>query len=183
MSLLHHDVLVVHQVSSFMSNDFAVCDRSGVQIGHVHTEGSTLGRLAMGSRKLAVVDGDGTLLLRLHDTVGIGRDKFQVSDGFDQPLAEVRKEISFLRTRLKVTLASGEELRLEGKPFAFEMTIHGPGGQVAQVSRQSTGLVGMMTGRDRYVVQFTPQVPIPLKQATLGAIIAVDLIRVKQRNS
>ena len=38
MTLLHADVLVMDQVTSFMSNDFAIRDQAGAQVGEIRTE-------------------------------------------------------------------------------------------------------------------------------------------------
>jgi uncharacterized protein YxjI len=183
MGILTTDALVMDQVRSFLSSDFGIQDLGGQPIGRIVTEGSTASRMFMGNRQLAVVDGDNTLLLRVDDIVGIGLDRFTVTDGWGQPLAQIVKEFTFLKKSLRVELATGPVLRLEGSVFDREFTVTGPGGLAATASRSWPGVAQAFLGRERYVLGFVPQVPVPEKLGTIGAVLALDMIRAKQRNN
>ena len=71
MGILATDVIVMSQVTSFLSNDFGIHDLGGQPVGRIVTEGSTGSRLFMGTRQPAIVDADGSLLLRVDDVVNL----------------------------------------------------------------------------------------------------------------
>ena len=51
------------------------------------------------------------------------------------------------------------------------------------MSRGACRVAEALLGRERYVLGFSPQVPVPEKLGTIGAVIALDLIRAKERNN
>lgn len=181
MGILTTDTLVMSQVRSFLSNDFAIDDPSGAPVGRIVTEGSTGSRMLMGTRQLAVVDGDGTLLLRVTDPPNFGFDQFEVHDGSGQLVAKIVKEFTFFKKALRIELATGPQLRLEGSVWDWEFQVTGPGGLAATASRRWQGVAPTLLGRERYVLGFVPQVPIPEKLGIIGAVVALDLIREKER--
>ena len=183
MTLLHADVLVMDQVTSFMSNDFAIRDQAGAQVGEIRTEGSALSRMFLGSRKLSVHDTDGSVLVRLDDVMTMGRDRFTLQDGQGYEIGQLVKEFTFFRKRLTLQLVNGEGLDVQGQLFDYDFEIAGPGGSVARVSRQWPGLAAGLLGRNRYVVSFNSGVPVTLRVAVDGAVVALDLIRAKEENS
>lgn len=182
MGILDTDAIVLDQVRSFLSNDFAIHDLAGTPIGRIVTEGSAGARMLMGSRQLAVVDTDGTLLVRVVDTPDLGLDRFQVQDGQGGVIAQVVKEFTFFKKALRIECWTGPQLRLEGSMWDREFTVTGPGGLAATASRHWPGVAQAFLGRERYVLGFSPQVPVPEKLGTIGAVIALDLIRAKERN-
>lgn len=183
MGILTTDAIVMDQVRSFLSSDFGIHDLGGQPIGRIATEGSAASRMFMGNRQLAVVDGDNSLLLRVNDIPNLGLDRFEVHDGWDQPLAQIVKEFTFLKKSLRIELVTGPVLRLEGSIFDREFTVTGPGGLAATASRSWPGVAQAFLGRERYVLGFVPQVPVPEKLGTIGAVLALDMIRAKQRNN
>lgn len=180
MRIADHDLLVVDQVTGFMSNDFAIRDSQGMQVGHIATEGGMLSRMFAGARQLAIVEPDGSLALRVYDTPTFGRDRFQLLDAHDQQVGEIVKEFTFFSKRLSINLATGDVLELSGSFFDYEFTVTGPVGQAAQVSRQWPGLAGGLFGYNRYVLGFTPGTPDFIKYPILGTVVALDLIREKE---
>ncbi|QOR72042.1 hypothetical protein IM660_07310 [Ruania alkalisoli] len=181
MTLLAHQRLVVDQVTNFMSNDFAIADAQGQQIGHIETGGSALSRFFMGSRELTVFDGPGKPLLHLKDTVTFGRDRMEILDGHGQPLAHMVKRIAFFRTRVTIEL-DGAPLELTGNLWGFDFTLSGPRGLMATVARNWAGMGRALLGHSRYIVDLSPDLAPRERQAVLGAVIALDLIRKKQDN-
>lgn len=182
MTLLQSDVLVIDQVTSFMGNDFAILDAQGRGIGRIRTEGGALTRLVVGNRELAILNGDGSLFMRIEDVMNLGRDRYALSDPDGQPFGEVVKEFTLFSKRLSVNLP-GETLRLNGSFFEREFEVTGPGGQVARVSRRWPGVGSALLGKERYVLGFTPGVPGPTRAATLGAVVALDLVRAKEKDA
>ncbi|PFG18571.1 LURP-one-related/scramblase family protein [Serinibacter salmoneus] len=178
MGILDHDVLVVDQVTGFMSNNFAVSDMSGRQVGHIHTEGSALGRMFAGSRDFTVVDETGWVL-HLHDTMNWWRDRMEIRDGEGIALAEVVKRLAFFRTSCTVTL-DGSALDLTGSLRGMDFTLTGPRGTLATISRQWAGISRAFLGRSRYVVSMSPDLSHRERRALLGSVIALDLIRAKE---
>lgn len=183
MGILDTDAIVLDQVRSFLSNDFGIHDLAGTQIGRIVTEGGMGSRLLMGSRQLAIVDTDGTLLVRVVDPPNLGLDRFEVQDWQGNVVAQVVKEFTFFKKALRIELSTGPQLRLEGSMWDREFTVTGPGGLAATASRHWPGVAEAFLGRERYVLGFTPQVPVPEKLGTIGAVIALDLIRQKERNN
>ena len=183
MGILQTDALVLDQVRSFLSNDFGIHDLTGAPIGRIVTEGGAGSRLLMGNRQLAIVDTDGTLLMRVVDPPGIGLDRYEVHDGQGQVFARIVKEFTFFTKALRIELATGPQLRLEGSMWDREFQVTGPGGVAATASRHWPGVAEALLGRERYVLGFSPQVPVPEKLGTIGAVIALDLIRAKERNN
>lgn len=182
MGLLQHDTLVIDQVTNVMSNDFAISDADGQQVGSIRTEGNALKRMFLGSRRLLVLDDDGTALLRLEDTMTLGRDRMEITDGDGRPLASLVKRMSFLKSRITVVV-DDTELDLTGNMWGFDFTMSGPRGELATVARSWSGLGKALLGHSRYVVRLTPGVPARERQAVLGSVIALDLIREKESRS
>lgn len=152
-------------------------------MGEIRTEGSVLSRMVLGSRRLAVHDTDGSVLVRLGDVMTIGRDRFVLQDGQGYEIGRLVQELTFFRKRLTVQLVNGEGLHVQGRLFDYDFEIAGPGGSVARVSRQWPGLAAGLLGRNRYVVSFDTGAPVNLRVAVLGAVVALDLIRAKEETS
>lgn len=182
MSLLTEPVLVMDQVTNMTSNDFAIFNATGTQVGHVSTGGGTLQRMFMGSRELTVYDGPDNPLLQVQDTVTFGRERMSVLDGNGHVLAELVKRFTFLTTKVDVTL-QGEPLQLTGNMFDFDFELTSPHGSIARVTREWSGLGKALLGHSRYVVQFAEAAGPHHRQAGLGCVLALDLIREKARSS
>ncbi|CAM3056736.1 MULTISPECIES: LURP-one-related/scramblase family protein [Dermacoccus] len=178
MALLQSDVLVIDQVTSFMGNDFAIMDAGGQPIGRIGTDGGALKRLALGNRELTILDTDGSLFMRIDDVMNFGRDRYVLLDPSGHQFGEVVKEFTLFSKRLTVNLPDAT-LQLSGSFFEREFEVVGPGGPVARVSRRWPGIGAAFLGKERYVLGFTPGVPGPTRAATLGAVVALDLIRAK----
>lgn len=182
MALLSADLLVMKQVTQFMSNDFDILDAAGAVVGTGHTEGSLLSRLVLGPRRIGVRDADRTPLLTVTDPLQfLRRDRMAISDGRDRPLAEVVKRIA-LRTSLEVAMASGGELLIQGSWLQREFDVVRNGVTVATITRKLATLEELL-GYGRYAIRFAPGQGEDLKRVVVGSAIAVDLIRRKQRQA
>ena len=184
MALLQHDVLIVDQVRGFLNDSFAIADVHGQPTGWIRSEGGTASRLLMGNRKFLVEDADGAPVVRLNDVVSFGRERMQITAPDGSDLATLIQKISFLKTRIKLELANGRELQMDGSFFERDFTITSPElGEVARVGRQYRDIGQSLLGRERYVLQFAPQLE-PWQRATvIGAVIGIDIIRAKARNN
>ncbi len=183
MGILETDVLVMDQIRSFLSNDFGIHDGTGEVIGSIRTEGGMGMRMLMGNRELAVHDTDGSLLLRVVDPPDLGFDTFTVHDGSGAQVARIVKEFTFFSKSLRVELGTGGVMSVKGEIFDREFTVMGPLGEAARVSRRWPGVAEFLLSRERYVVGMAAGLPVPERLGTLGAVIALDLIRAKERNS
>src|SRR5699024_6404680 len=133
--LLDQDVLVMQQITGFMSNDFDIPDSAGERavahvatgagrlspflagtrslpvpageraVGDVATGGRGLSRFVAGSRSLDVSDADGTPLLHVEDPPDIGLDRFELSHPDGAPLAQMQSRFTLFSTRVGLTLA------------------------------------------------------------------------------
>lgn len=183
-ALLSHDVLVMQQITGFLSNDFDILDETGEQpVAHVTTTGSGVSRLFAGSRSLDVADADGTPLLRVEDPVGIGFDRFTLSTPDGATLAEVTSKFALFSTRVGFTLADGTALELHGNMMGFDFEFRVGEAVAARVSRQWAGLSRGFLGHSRYVLAIDPTVPAQLRLALIGGCIVLDLIRRKKQNN
>lgn len=182
-ALLSHDVLVMQQITGFMSNDFDILDSTGEQAaGHVTTTGGGLSRLFAGSRSLDVSDADGTPLLHVEDPVGIGFDRFELSAPDGAAVAEVTSRFAMFSTRVSFSLADGTALELHGNMMGFDFEFRVGQAVAARVTREWAGLSRGFLGHSRYVLAIDPTVPAQLRLAIIGGCIVLDLIRRKKRN-
>ncbi|MEL4358500.1 MULTISPECIES: LURP-one-related/scramblase family protein [unclassified Luteococcus] len=182
MTLLEHDVLIIDQVTGFFTNDFAIHDAQGIPVGIITTGGSALSRSFLGSRQLTVVESDGRPLLTVDDVPNLGRDTFALLGPDGQRFAEVVKQFTLFSKHLTVQLAD-EKLELRGSFWEREFTVAGSQGQAAQVSRSWPGIGAALLGRERYALGFAGELPHHLRAATVGAVLALDLIRAKESSA
>lgn len=183
MSLLDLDTLVVDQITSFMSNDFAIRDVAGREVGQVVTRGSALERMLAGSRQLDILDGDGTVLLQVDDQPNFGRDRMYLLDADGREVGEVVKQFTFFSKWLTTTLSNGDTYDLQGQLFEYDFQVKGPTGLVATVARDHAGIGAWFLGHNRYVVQFAALLPDHTKASVLGTIVALDLMRAKENRN
>ena len=180
MGILETDVIVMDQIRSFLSNDFGIHDGHGQGIGSLRTEGGIGARMLMGNRELAVLDSDGSLLCRVVDPPDLGFDSFEVRDPTGGRVARIVKEFTFFSKSLRVELATGGQMSVKGELFDREFTVMGPLGEAARVSRRWPGVADFLLSRERYVVAMAAGLPVPERLGTIGAVIALDLIRANE---
>ncbi|WP_313812473.1 phospholipid scramblase-related protein [Glutamicibacter sp.] len=179
MTILEPAVLVFQQTKNIMKNDFAILDGGGVQVAHVETGGSSLGRMFAGSRSLTVFDGPENPVLQVKDAMGLGRDKMEILDGQGNHMANMVKRITFFKTRVTLDY-QGEEIDLTGNLWGFNFQIESSAGVLATVSREWSGMGNAVLGKSTYAVQFTNTIDAGRKLALIGAVLALDLIREKE---
>lgn len=180
--LLSHDTVVMQQRTNFMSNDFDIHDVHDNVIGHIATEGSAAGRFFVGSRRLTVLDLDGTPLATVTDPVNFGFDRFEIHNANGTQLAQLRKRFTFIHKRVDIEVAGGPVIELKGRLFDFDISFTVDGSTVAQATRQWAGMGRSFLGHSRYALMFTVPTPADAKLALIGGMLALDLIREKERN-
>lgn len=182
MTIFAQDLLVFQQTKNISKNDFAIRDGAGVQVAHVETGGSALGRMFAGARQLTVFDGPGNPVLQVKDTMTLGRDRLEILDGQGNPLASLVKRITFFKTRITIDF-QGEELEMSGDIWGFDFQVTGAVGALASVSREWSGMGNALLGKSTYALRLAPSLTIGQRQAVIGSILALDLIREKQKRS
>lgn len=179
MTIFESDVLVIQQTKNLMKNDFAILNGEGVQVAHVETGGSALGRMFAGSRQLTVFDGPDNPVLQVKDTMSVGRDRMEIMDGQGNQIATLVKRITFFKTKVTVDF-QGEEIDMDGNLWDFEFQISARGQVIATVSRSWSGLGNALIGKSTYAVRLAPTLSPGHRLMTVGAVLALDLIREKQ---
>jgi uncharacterized protein YxjI len=183
MSLLTHNQLVFQQTKSFSKNDFAILDAGGVQVAHVETGGSALGRAFLGARELTVFDGPDNPVARVTDTMTFGRDRLEILDGAGNPLASLVQRITLFSTRITIQLPD-QQIDLVGDMWGYDFQFVGPQGVWATVSRTWSGMGNAFLGKSTYLVELAADLDTRQRLTVIGSVLALDLIREKRdRNS
>lgn len=182
MSVLSNNVLVFQQTKNFSKNDFAIFAPDGTQLAHVETGGSTLGRMFAGARELTVFDGPGRPILRVKDTMTIGRERMEFQDPNGAPIGALVKRFALFKTSIRLDV-QGEELDLEGNLFGFDFHVNSPQGGIAAVSREWSGAGNALLGKSTYSLRLAEWATVPQRLALIGGVLALDLIREKQNNN
>lgn len=181
--LVDHDTLIVDQVTNWLTTDFAIYDLEQNQVGTISTQGGLGKRMFMGNREFTITDNaTGELLCSVVDVPNFGRDTFEVLAPGGGLLTKITKEITFFRTRLTVALADNTEVTVTGSFFEYEFQIAGPMGPVAAIHRSWPSLGRFLLDHDRYALSFVAGTSPEVRVASLGTVIAIDLIRAKRDN-
>lgn len=176
--------LVMTQITSYTRCDFEIYSIEGTPIGAVTTDGGALARMFTGPRHLTVTDSDGSPFVLVHDHPNLGRDRFELAAPDGALLATVTKELTFLRKRLTVAVAGGPSFEMNERDLMDrEFDLDGARGRIATVRRDWPGTLQGLLGRSRYVLAFTDGADDTERRLALGAVLAVELIRLKARNS
>lgn len=181
--LLAHDLVIMQQISSVLANDFDILDTSGAVIGRFAGQESMGLRLFAGPREFTLFDGDGTALLNLHDVPNFGFDTFELTAPNGALVATLKKRLSLFRKVVDLTTGDGTSLQLRGGFWDFDYEILDGQGAVARVNREWAGMAHGFMGRSRYAVSLAPQLPAGHRLLILGAVVALDLIRMKEARS
>lgn len=181
--LLYQDTLVFQQITGFMSNDFDIFDERGATVGRVHTGGSGAKRFLMGSREFEIYDADGRYLLKIDDTVSLGRDRWQLLDSGGAVFADIVRRFAFMVKKVDVDIVDGPQLALRSSDlFDFSFGVSAGDVEIARTDRQWAGVGNALLGHDRYVLHFRHDVTRRDRLAIIGTMIALDLMRQKSSN-
>ncbi len=186
--LLDHDAIVVEQVRKFMEmrNQYGLYSTGGERIGSIEqVEQSPLHVLVRFfsdldvalPTTLAIEDGDGRHLLRLHKPWFRWRIEVARADG--TPLGSITKQIRLGKARFAITAPDGSELgevRAQNWRARDFTIVDASDQQVANVTKKWRGaLTEVLTDADTYVVELgTSQEP--LRSLALAAALSVDVI-------
>ena len=181
--LAHTDVLHMQQTTSFMANDFEITDGEDRPVLRVRTTGSGASRFIMGNRSFVFEDAEtGRVLFAFEDVLTLGRDRMSMVDAEGLPLAHLRRETAFFRTRITGAVLDGTELEIVGNVWGMSFEVHARGRQIATVERRWAGLGHGLLGRSRYEVRLDPAMPPLVRCAVVGTVLALDLMRAKDQS-
>ncbi|XNZ00758.1 LURP-one-related/scramblase family protein [Micrococcus luteus] len=181
--LAHTDVLYMQQTTSFMANDFEVTDVDDRPVLRVRTTGSGASRLFMGNRSFVFEDAEtDRVLFAFEDVMTWGRDRMSMVDAEGLPLAHLRREMAFFRTRVTGAVVDGTEFEIVGTVWGTSYAVHARGVQIATVERRWAGLARGLMGRSRYEVRLDPSMPPLVRCAVVGTVLGLDLMRAKDQS-
>ncbi|MCO7221647.1 phospholipid scramblase-related protein [Klenkia sp. PcliD-1-E] len=185
--LLEQPVLVVNQKTKLieLTNEYAVRDGSGQQIGAVVEVGQSAAKKALRfvssidqflTHTLEVRDATGVVLV-LHRPAKLVKSRVQVTRPWGEPVGEVVQANAFGKIRFDLVVGG----RLAGaiqaenwRAWNFAITDH-TGTEVARITKTWEGLARtMFTTADNYAVQVHRRLEDPLASLVLASALTVD---------
>ena len=181
--LLGQNELVLQQSTGLLSNDFDITDPQDRVVGRVESQGSALGRMFLGTRSLMLTDADGTPLLSIRDPHDLGLDRYELrSPDGEHLIAQLQRKLAFFRTNAWIDVGD-QQMQLEGEVLNFDFRMVLGETVVATISRQWGGVGRGLLGHSRYGLSIHPEAPTRDRLAIIGGVVALDLIRAKQKDS
>ena len=182
-------VLVVNQKAKFIevTNEYAIHDQHGRQIGAVRQIGQSGGREllraltnvdAILTLNLEIVDVQGQVLLRITRPGTIWKSTVVVTDAHGAELGTIVQQN--LVGRVRFGLESGGQqhglLSAENwRAWNFKIEDH-TGTEVARITKTFEGVLRSFTTADNYVVQIHRPLADPLRSLVIASALAVDTV-------
>jgi uncharacterized protein YxjI len=187
--LIDHDRLVFRQKTKVieLTNEYAIKDAAGQDVGHVKQEGQSALKKAARfvasvdqfmTHRLGVTDADGSRVLEIVRPRKLVKSRLQVLSGDGRPIGEIVQRNAIGKIRFGLTGADGAELgeiRAENwRAWNFSI-VDGGGEEVARITKTWEGLARtLFTTADHYLLELTPQARGPLRVLALAAAVGVD---------
>ncbi len=181
-------VLVVNQKAKLieLTNQYAVYDRSGAQIGGVRQVGQSAGRKVLRAltsvdqfltTKLEVVDMAENVLLRLTRPAKVMKSRVVVSDAAGNELGQIVQQnvIGKINFSLEAGGQTYGSINAENwRAWNFSIRDH-EGQEVARITKTWEGLAKtMFTTADNYVVEMKRELEEPLRSLVVASALSVD---------
>ena len=188
MGILDASVLVVNQKAKIieLTNEYAVFDDGGVQIGAVRQVGQSAVRKVLRAltsvdqfltTRLEVVDSDGAVLLQLTRPAKFIKSKVIVQDGSGREIGTIVQEnvIGKIRFGLQAGGRAVGSINAENwRAWDFNIQDHN-GREVARVKKKWEGIVkNVFTTADNYVVNIPSPLDDPLRSLVVAAALSID---------
>jgi uncharacterized protein YxjI len=187
-ALLTEPVLVVHQKAKLieLSNEYAVYEQHGRQIGAVRQVGQTAARKLLRlvssldqylTHKLEIVDPSGTVILTLTRPAKIMKSRIVVEDGAGRQVGEIVQQNMIGKIRFSMESGGATVGSINGENWrAWNFNIQdASGAEVARITKTWEGLAKtMFTTADNYVVNIHQDLPQPLRSLVVAAALSVD---------
>ncbi|HEY4377109.1 MAG TPA: phospholipid scramblase-related protein [Acidimicrobiales bacterium] len=181
-------ILVVNQKAKFIevTNEYAIHDQHGRQIGAVREVGQSMAKKAIRvltsydqflTHKLQVVDMAGTVLLQLTRPAKLMKSKIIVQDGQGTEIGQIHQDNMFGKIHFTLQ-AGGQELgSINAENWrAWDFNIADQSGtEVARITKKFAGLAReVFTSADNYVVQIHRPLEGPFLSLVVAAAVSVD---------
>ena len=186
--MLDQPVLVVNQKVKLieLTNEYAVYDQDGIQIGGVRQVGQTTLKKAVRlvssldqfmTHTLQVVDASGRVLMVLTRPRKVMKSRLLVADGDGAPIGEIVQQNMIGKIRFSLE-AGGQTLGSVNaenwRAWNFAIRDHTET-EVARITKTWEGLAKtMFTSADNYVVQIHRPLADPLRQLVVASALCVD---------
>ncbi|MBK3428811.1 LURP-one-related/scramblase family protein [Corynebacterium tuberculostearicum] len=183
------DELVITQTKSFLNDQFMITDLDGTPVGTILQSTSLKDMVLKSSRSLevAITDAEGNPLqtvMTISDPPNFLRDTYEVHlPGIEQPMAVITKRFSMLKTKLELTMKGFPDVEIHGDFWDWNLSITSRGRRLANVTNEWTGVGNYFMGKNTYRLAITPGLKEQQHAAILGAVMSMDMLRTKQKNS
>lgn len=183
------DELVITQTKSFLNDQFMITDLDGTPVGTILQSTSLKDMVLKSSRSLevAITDAEGNPLqtvMTISDPPSFLRDTYEVHlPGIEQPMAVITKRFSMLKTKLELTMKGFPDVEIHGDFWDWNLSITSRGRRLANVTNEWTGVGNYFMGKNTYRLAITPGLKEQQHAAILGAVMSMDMLRTKQKNS
>jgi uncharacterized protein YxjI len=188
LHLMDAPVLVVSQKAKLieLSNEYAVHDQDGVQVGAVRQVGQSTAKKVLRfvaavdqflTHTLQVVDMQGTVLLQLTRPAKLLRSRVLVQDGYGRPVGEIVQQNVFGKIRFELLAGDVRLGSINAENWrAWNFSIRDADDtEVARITKTWEGLAKtLFTTADNYVVQLHRPLPDPLRMLVVASALSVD---------
>lgn len=187
--LLSTNLLVVNQKAKLieMTNQYAIRDGDGNEIGRIEQEGQSKLKKALRlvgnidnllTHTLGVYDGGGNRILQLTRPRKVFKSRLELEDAGGRKVGEIVQKNVFGKINFDFVDASGRtigQIKAENwRAWNFAM-VDESGREIGRITKKFVGaLKGMFTTADNYVVEIDPGVSGDLRLFALGAAAGVD---------
>lgn len=186
--LLDQPVLVVNQKAKFIeiTNEYAVYDQHGTQIGGVRQVGQSAAKKALRvltsldqfmTHTLQVVDASGRVLMVLTRPAKVVKSRIVIADGNGAPIGEIVQQNVFGKIRFSLEAggrALGSINAENWRAWNFAIRDHTET-EVARITKTWEGLAKtLLTTADSYVVQIHRPLEDPLRHLVVASALCVD---------
>lgn len=187
--LLDRDRFIVSQKAKLIevTNEYAILDDEGNQIGRVAQEGQSKARKVLRlltnvdqflTHRLSVYDADGTRLLQLTRPAKLMKSRLEVADGGGTPVGTIVQENVIGKKRFALVGSAGEPLgAILGESWVswdFRI-VDATGVEVGRINKKWSGLLREgFTTADRYQVELEPALTGPARMLAVAGAAAID---------
>jgi len=189
MGMLEMDRLMFSQKAKLieLTNEFAVRDQDGNQVGIVRQEGQTLlKKIArfissldqLMTHRLAAYDADGSKVLEVVRPRKIFKSKVFVTDAAGQPVGSIQQQNVFGKIRFSFIGPGDEQLgginAENWRAWNFSI-VDAAGTEVGRITKKWAGVKELFTTADNYLFEVNPQTTGSLRTLALASAVGVDL--------
>ncbi|WP_426571044.1 phospholipid scramblase-related protein [Aquihabitans sp. McL0605] len=186
--LLNEPVLVVNQKAKLieLSNEYAISDQNGNQIGAVRQVGQSTAKKVMRlvtsydqfmTHKLQVVDHNHQVILQLTRPAKVVKSKVIVQDGTGAEIGQIVQENVIGKIRFGLVVGEQRIGSINGENWrAWNWNIQdATGTEIARITKTFSGLTrAVFTQADNYVVQIHRPLAEPLRSLVVATAVSVD---------